>query len=337
METLDQMLVSSWYNVHSSVPPSFVQLPENRPGRVVSSLHKAIPVIDFGGHDLGDTTKQVLEASEEYGFFQVINHGVSKDLMDETMNIFKEFHAMPPKEKVNECSKDPNGSCKLYTSSENYKKDAIHYWKDSLTHPCPPSGEYMEYWPQKPSKYRDVVGKYTRELKKLALKILELLCEGLGLNLGYFCGGLSENPSVLVHHYPPCPDPSLTLGLAKHRDPTIITILLQDKEVQGLQVLKDGEWIGVEPIPNAFVVNIGLLLQIITNGRLVGAEHRAVTNSSSARTSVAYFVYPSFESIIEPAQALINESTPAIYKSMTFGEFRRNFFQKGPKIEEELQ
>lgn len=73
METLDQMLVSSWYNVHSSVPPSFVQLPENRPGRVVSSLHKAIPVIDFGGHDLGDTTKQVLEASEEYGFFQVSN------------------------------------------------------------------------------------------------------------------------------------------------------------------------------------------------------------------------------------------------------------------------
>ncbi|XP_020237103.1 hyoscyamine 6-dioxygenase [Cajanus cajan] len=337
METLDQMLLSSWYHVHSSVPPSYVQLPENRPGRVVSSLHKAIPVIDLGSHDPAHTTNQMLKASEDYGFFQVINHGVSKDLMDETLNIFKEFHGMSPKEKVNECSKDPNGSCRIYTSGENKMKDEILYWKDSLTHPCPPSGEYMEYWPQKPSKYREVVGKYTRELKKLALKILEVLCEGLGLKPGYFCGGLSENPAVLVHHYPPCPDPSLTLGLAKHRDPTIITILLQDKEVQGLQVLKDEEWIGVEPIPHAFVVNIGLLLQIITNGRLVGAEHRAVTNSSTARTSVAYFVYPSFESIIEPAQVLINGNTPPTYKSMSFGEFRRNFFQKGPKIEEELQ
>ncbi|RDY02045.1 Hyoscyamine 6-dioxygenase, partial [Mucuna pruriens] len=351
METLDQMLLSSWYNVHSSVPPSYVQLPENRPGTVVSSSHKAIPVIDFGRHDRVDITKQILKASEEYGFsrFQthynfllslslcVINHGVSKDLMDETLNIFKEFHAMSPKEKVNECSKDPNGSCRIYTSGENYKKDAILYWKDSLTHPCPTSGESMEYWPQKPSKYREVVGKYTRELKKLALKILELLCEGLGLNQGYFFGGLSENPAVLNHHYPPCPNPSLTLGLAKHRDPTIITILLQDKEVEGLQVLKDGEWIGVKPIPNAFVVNIGLLLQIITNGRLVGAEHRAVTNSSTARTSVAYFVYPSYESIIEPAQVFINGNTSPTYKSMSFGEFRTNFFHKGPKIEQELQ
>ncbi|KAE9612607.1 putative oxidoreductase [Lupinus albus] len=133
-----------------------------------------------------------------------------------------------------------------------------------------------------------IVGKYTIELRKLGLKILDVLCEGLGLTPNYFNEGLSENPALLVHHYPPCPDPSLTLDAAKHRDPSIITILLQDEKVHGLQVHKDGEWIGVEPIPNAFVVNIGLLLQIISNRRLVGAEHRVVTNSSTPRTSVAY-------------------------------------------------
>jgi len=90
----------------------------------------------------------------------VINHGVSHDLMDETLNVFKEFHAMPPKEKVNECSKDPKGSCKIYTSGENYKKDTIQFWKDSLIHPCPPSGENLEYWPQKPSNYRYVYFAY---------------------------------------------------------------------------------------------------------------------------------------------------------------------------------
>ncbi|XP_028804392.1 protein DOWNY MILDEW RESISTANCE 6-like isoform X1 [Neltuma alba] len=332
METLDEMLVSSWYNARSSVPSSYIQPPECRPGNLAAASSETIPVIDLGGHDRADIVRHVLKASEEYGFFQVVNHGVSKDLMDETVSIYKEFHAMSGKEKIEECSKDPNGSCKLYTSSQNHKRDAIQYWKDSLTHPCPPSGDFIQYWPHKPTNYREVVGKYTRELRKLGLKILELLCEGLGLNPGYFSGDLSENPMILVHHYPPCPDPSLTLGLAKHRDPTLITILLQEEHVQGLQVVKDGQWIGVEPIPNAFVVNIGLILQIISNGRLIGAEHRVVTNSSTSRTSVSYFVYPSNESIIEAAKVLVNGSSTPTYRSMTCAEFRGNFFSKGPKV-----
>ncbi|KAK7271838.1 hypothetical protein RJT34_28063 [Clitoria ternatea] len=131
--------------------------------------------------------------------------------MEETLNIYKEFHAMPPKEKVSECSKDPNRSCKLYTSSENYKKDAIQYWKDSLTHPCPPSGQSMEYWPKKPLK----------------------------------------------------------------------------------------------------------ILSMMSNGR---------ENASTAP-----------ESIIKPVPVLINGTTPPVYKSLSFTEFRRRFFQKGPKFEVELQ
>jgi hypothetical protein len=62
-----------------------------------------------------------------------------------------------------------------------------------------------------------------------------------------------------------------------------------------------------------------------------------VTNSTSARTSVAYFIYPSFSRIIEPAQQLIDGITPKIYKSMSFGEFRKKFYEKGPKIEQVLQ
>lgn len=66
---------------------------------------------------------------------------------------------------------------------------------------------------------------------------------------------------LLINHYPPCPDPSLTLGLARHRDPGVVSIVLQG-DVHGLQVFKDEEWIGVEPIHHAFVVNIGYVLQV---------------------------------------------------------------------------
>lgn len=93
--------------------------------------------------------------------------------------------------------------------------------------------------------------------------ILELISEGLGLETSYFKNELSEATVLSINYYPPCPDPSLTLGIPKHCDPNIITILNQD--VGGLQVFKDGEWIGVEPIPNAFVINIGYALQVISN------------------------------------------------------------------------
>ncbi|KAK2401551.1 protein DOWNY MILDEW RESISTANCE [Trifolium repens] len=97
-----------------------------------------------------------------------------------------------------------------------------------------------------------------------------------------------------VNHYPPCSEPSLTLGITKHSDPYLITILLQD-DVSGLQVFKDGEWIAVEALPHAFVINVGYQLQIISNGKLKSSEHRAVTNSDHARTSAAFFVAPSDE------------------------------------------
>lgn len=71
---------------------------------------------------------------------------------------------------------------------------------------------------------------------------------------------------------------------------------------------------------------------MISNGRVKGAEHRVVTNSTSARTSVAYFIYPSNEQFINGSIP----SNPA-YRSMSFGEFRKKFFYKGPSIEAELQ
>lgn len=330
---MDNMLVSSWFHLHSTVPLSYVQPPESRPGTASVISGKSIPVVDLGSHDHAETLLQVLRASEEYGFFQVVNHGVSKELMDDTMNIFKEFHGMPELEKISESSKDPNGSCRLYTSREINNKDFVQYWRDTLRHICPPSGEFMEFWPQKPSRYREIVAKYTQEMRALGLKILELICEGLGLDPKYCSGGLSESPLLLGHHYPPCPQPSLTLGTPKHRDPNLVTILFQENDINALQVFKDGEWIVVEPIPYAFVVNIGLLLQIISNGRMIGAEHRVVTNSGTARTTVAYFIRPTKESIIEPAKPLTCSGAPPIYKPIAFDDFLRIFMTKGPDIE----
>ncbi|XP_059664399.1 hyoscyamine 6-dioxygenase-like [Cornus florida] len=167
---------------------------------------------------------------------------------------------------------------------------------------------------------REVVGTYSFEVRDLSLRILQLICEGLGLQPGYFRDELTNFQLLSVNHYPPCPDLSLTLGLPKHCDPNLITILHQGHAC-GLQVFKDGHWIGIEPLPSAFVVNIGYQLKIISNGKLKSAEHRAVTNSKEVRTTIVTFINPSVDSIIEPAEDLVNECNPPLYRAFQYKEF----------------
>ncbi len=102
----------------------------------------------------------------------------------------------------------------------------------------------------------------------LARRLLELLTEGLGLEPGHFNQYLEKERmiSMRFNFYPPCPEPSLAIGLRAHTDPHLLTILHQDS-VAGLQVQIDGKWIPVKPRPDCFVVNIGDLFQV--QGRLV--------------------------------------------------------------------
>lgn len=108
--------------------------------------------------------------------------------------------------------------------------------------------------------FRDLIAKYSVEVSRLNHRILDLICEGLGLEEGFFRGELSETMGMVINNYPPCPEPSLTLGLRAHCDPYTLTLIQQ--QVYGLQIKKSGQWIGVEPIPNAFLIVIPYQLQV---------------------------------------------------------------------------
>lgn len=105
------------------------------------------------------------------------------------------------------------------------------------------------------------MGAYSAQVRSLLLSILELMSEGLGLESTFLGDHLSKEQSLAVNHYPPCPDPSLTLRLPKHCDPNLITAVHQG-DIVGLQVFKDGQWFSVQAPPNAFVINIGYKLQV---------------------------------------------------------------------------
>ncbi|KAF4358140.1 hypothetical protein F8388_009423 [Cannabis sativa] len=320
-----EKLVSSWSNEKITLPESYIIPPETRPGDQSFPVTSSIPVIDLheniNQHDT--IVHNIIKASQDYGIFQVINHGVCEELMDETMKVMKELHEMSPIDKARECCKDPLKRCRLYTSSNNFSNEKIHYWRDAFLHPCHPLEEHIQFWPQNPIQYREIVGKFSVEVRKLGLKILEVLSEGLGLKSGYFSGELIESPILLSNHYPACPDPSLTLGLPKHCDPSLITILLQGN-VLGLQLPNHhGNWVYVEPISHAFVINIGYILQVISNGKLKGAEHRVI-NSRVDRTTISLFINPSNDTIIKPETTLIHGSNPPLplYKPFCYEDFR---------------
>ncbi|XP_052169944.1 2'-deoxymugineic-acid 2'-dioxygenase-like isoform X2 [Diospyros lotus] len=311
-----------------SVPESYNLPPETRPGDLVAPLLKTIPVIDLEtlGPHRNELIQHIIKASQEYGFFQLTNHGVSEELMNDVLTMGAEFFNLPEKDKAryySERSQSPE-VCRLKTSND-YADEKVHFWRDNFRHPCHPLEDYIQHWPENPPRYREVVGRFSVEVRRLSLRLLNLICEGLGLEQGYFEERFCHGHLLSINHYPPCPDPTSVLGFTKHADPFLITFLNQG-HVPGLQVLKDREWLGIEPLPNAFVVNINHMLQVISNGKLKSPDHRVVTNSKAARTTVVSFILPSSDCLIEPPKSLVNEHNPAVYRTFKFGDFLKTFY-----------
>ncbi|GAY53092.1 hypothetical protein CUMW_146760 [Citrus unshiu] len=176
---------------------------------------------------------------------------------------------------------------------------------------------------------REFVSTYCSEVRGLGYRVLELISESLGLEKDYIKKVLGEQGQhMAVNFYPPCPEPELTYGLPGHTDPNALTILLQDLEVAGLQVLKDDKWVAVNPLPNAFVINIGDQLQALSNGRYKSVWHRAIVNAEKARMSVASFLCPNNDAMISPPKALTEDGSGAVYRDFTYAEYYSKFWSR---------
>ncbi|XP_057836530.2 protein DMR6-LIKE OXYGENASE 1 [Cryptomeria japonica] len=327
-----EKLMSNGHN-HLHVQDKYVFPPGERPDMSQVCTSYAVPVIDLKDLDGPHRVKvinDIRRACEEDGFFQIMNHGVPETVMKSMMDIAKEFFEMPVEDRVSLYSEDPKQAVRVSTSF-NVTKDKFFDWRDYLRHPCHPQEEFINSWPQKPALYREVAGKYAKEIRALVLRLLAAISEALGQDSDYLNEIFGKHTQVLhINYYPACPNPDLTFGVAPHSDPRGITVLMQG-DLSGLQVLKDGKWVAVEPIPNAFVVNLADQLQVISNGRFKSAEHRAVTNTSTARISIPTFYGPSFDAFIAPAASMVIEEHPALYRGYKFEEYMAAFWSQGLK------
>ncbi|XP_057950027.1 oxoglutarate-dependent flavonoid 7-O-demethylase 1-like [Malania oleifera] len=311
-----------------TVPARYLR-PEQDPPFVSNAFPlPQIPVVDMHNLLSGDE-EQTLDselqrmhrACKEWGFFQVINHGVEWSLVEKVKAEIEEFFKLPMEEKKKywQQAEEIEGFGQAFVVSEEQKLDwADIFYMITLPH------HYRKphLFPNLPLPFRDALEAYLGEMKELAIKILDHMARALKME-GSDMRELFEEgmQAIRINYYPPCPQPDMVIGLNPHSDSVGLTILLQINEMEGLQVKKDGMWIPVHPLPNAFVVNVGDILEIVTNGIYRSIEHRATVNSIKERLSMATFYNPNIEGDLGPAPSLLTPDTPPLFKRVGVNDY----------------
>ncbi|GLJ27426.1 hypothetical protein SUGI_0538520 [Cryptomeria japonica] len=265
---------------------------------------------------------------------QVVNHGIPHSLLDTLKRIGKDFFQLPLEKKQRYSLRpgDLQGYGQTFVVSENQKLD----WGNVLGLVMyPPELRDLNFWPSEPADFRENVNAYNTETKKLAEQLLALVAESLQLPRDFFVKKFDNAfQRMRMNYYPPCVSPDLVLGLSAHADMVALTLLLQDDEVLGLQIHKDDQWRSVKPIPYALVINIGNLLEAMTNGRYKSVVHRAITNKKKARLSIGVFYAPGFTQEISPATELIDDNHPCLFRKFIHEDYMQDYYTRGAKAKD---
>ncbi|KAK8598949.1 hypothetical protein V6N13_076892 [Hibiscus sabdariffa] len=304
-----------------NIPPRYIR-PEVELDLVSVDESHQIPVIDMSKLDHHDELKKLHLACKDWGFFQLINHGVADEVIEKMKIDTQDFFKLPLSEKTS-CAQIPD-EIEGYGQTLVVSKDQKLDWNDMLfLFPLPVPLRNMRFWPTNPPSFRDTLEKYSMELHKLVIQLVKRMAENLGTDpkmLSSFFEDVTQG--IRMNYYPPCAEASKVLGASPHSDATALTLLLQVNEVEGLQIKKNDKWMPVKPIPGALITNIGDMIEIMSNGEYKSIEHRAVVNQEKERLSIAAFHNPKKGTQIGPLPDLV-KTNKAVYKTMPLEEFLR--------------
>uniref|UniRef100_A0A0D9V0P1 Fe2OG dioxygenase domain-containing protein n=1 Tax=Leersia perrieri TaxID=77586 RepID=A0A0D9V0P1_9ORYZ len=299
-------------------------------GEAIAADGKAeIPVIDFQRLQLGHDEEMAClhSACQEWGFFQLINHSVPEDVVEGMKANVRGFFELPAEIKKQFAQERGklDGYGQLFVVSEDQKLD----WADILfLNTQPVENRNIRFWPHQPADFRSTLDKYSSAVKSIVDFLLATMGKNLALDPEVIADkcGTGWIQAVRMNYYPPCAQADKVIGFSPHSDSDLLTLVLQVNEVDGLQIRRNGVWFPVRPLEGAFIVNVGDILQIFTNGRYKSVEHRAVIDMKKERLSIAAFHSPSIHAIIGPLKEMLANEDEAVYKSIDHDEFMKLFF-----------
>ncbi|XP_059644937.1 feruloyl CoA ortho-hydroxylase F6H1-3-like [Cornus florida] len=313
----------------SALPKQYIQPLEERAGTIKIASGESIPVIDMSNWDDPKVAESICDAAEKWGFFQIVNHGVPLEVLEDVKKATHEFFGLPAEEKI-KYSKGQSltNNVRFGTSFSPVAEKALE-WKDYLSLFYVSEDDASAFWPP---GCKDQALEFMKRSEFVIRRLLEALMNRLNVKeidqTKEFL--LMGSKRINLNYYPKCPNPELTVGIGRHSDVSTLTVLLQDN-IGGLYVRKmDGDvsWIHVPPVNGSLVINIGDALQIMSNGRYKSIEHRVIANGSNTRISIPIFVNPRPGDVIGPLPEVLESGEKPIYKEVLCSDYVKHFFKK---------
>ena len=302
---------------------------------------KNIPSVDLADFTEGNKetkaafVKELGKAYEEIGFVAVKNHGLSDALCAELYAQVKGFFTLSKEEKEAYEIEGLAGQRGYVSFGKEHAKnknegDLKEFWhfgqtvedNDSIKEEYPDNVQVNEL-----PKFNAVGREVYQKLEATGREMLRAIALHLNLDENYFDAKIHNGNSILRPiHYPPIThEPKDAVRAAEHEDINLITLLM-GASADGLQVLnKSGEWISVTALPDQIVVNVGDMLQRLTNNKLKSTTHRVVNPPrekwGTSRYSIPFFLHPRSEVSLNCLPSCISESNPKNFSDITAGEY----------------
>ncbi|MBW4580311.1 MAG: hypothetical protein KME42_12175 [Tildeniella nuda ZEHNDER 1965/U140] len=303
-----------------------------------------IPVIDLSALVAGQATNTVAthirQACCETGFFYVVGHGIDEALQHRLEQLSRQFFAQDVETKQQIRMALGGRAWRGYfpvggelTSGQPDLKEGIYFGAElSAAHPSVQQGVPMHganLFPEI-SQFRETVLEYLTVMTQLGHTLMAGIALSLGLDAAYFRDRYTTDPLILfrIFNYPPETSPEApSWGVGEHTDYGLLTILKQDG-LGGLQVKSKSGWIDAPPIDNAFVCNIGDMLDRLTGGFYRSTPHRVRNVSGRDRLSFPFFFDPNFDAALHPIDlkgVLVEEAKEQRWDNASVHEFRGTY------------
>ena len=296
----------------------------------------SIPLVDLAAGDVDKRAAALGASLREHGFAIVSGHEIDDDLIARGWSLAERFFAQAEAEKRVYHDRALAGARGYTPFGTEIAKDAkLHdlkeFWhvgRELAEADLARLGLPANRWPGKPEGFRETFTALFDALDRAGARILSLIARDLGLDAAWFDSVVGEGNSILrLLHYPPIREANPgALRAAPHEDINLITLLLGAQEA-GLELLaRDGTWLAVDPPPGALVVNIGDMMQRLTNHVLPSTTHR-VRNPEEARAgqsrySMPFFLHPRSDFLIETLPCCLPEGVADRYpRPITAGAY----------------